>query len=152
MTHIQMTKANKNSNNKRKHPTELISEYEITENDVICERGGRSNRHIGTKRYRGIIEKYKPEYQSLMSKTAKTNLSRKVISQIQNNGGRFLKRDEDSQQYYVLSQVETTKKVSQAMREKKTLKWTSSSGNNADEICSSRTALSTAISIKPTPQ
>lgn len=132
MTHVQM--AAKASSTK-KH-TELIPESKITDRDVICERGGRSNRHIGTKRYRGMIEQYKPEYQSLMSKTAKTNLSRKVITQIKNNGGRFLKRDEDSQQYFVLSQVETTKKVSQAMREKKTLKWTSTS-ISADEISSS---------------
>jgi len=101
-----------------------ISEAEITDRDVICERGGKSNRHAGTKRYRGMIEKFKPEYQSLAVKTAKTNLSRKIISRIQENGGRFLKKYEKSQQYFVLSPVETTKKVSQAMREKKALKWT----------------------------
>jgi len=105
-------------------PVALISEEEINEKDVICERGGKSNRHAGTKRYRGMIEKFKPLYQSMTAKTAKTNLSRKIISQIQKNGGRFLKKDEESQEYFVLSPVETTKKVSQAMREKKTLKWT----------------------------
>merc|ERR1740123_1340048 len=101
---------------KAAEPEVLISEEEITEKDVICERGGKSNRHAGTKRYRGMIEKFKPQYQSLTSKTSKTNLSRKIISQIQENGGRFLKKDEKSQKYYVLSPVETTKKVSQAMR------------------------------------
>jgi len=105
-------------------PTALICEEEITEKDVICERGGKSNRHAGTKRYRGMIERFKPKYQSIKAKTAKTNLSRKIISQIQENGGRFLKKDEKSQKYFVLSPVETTKKVSQAMREKKPLKWT----------------------------
>jgi len=105
-------------------PAAQISEEEITDRDVICERGGKSNRHAGTKRYRGMIEKFKPQYQSLTAKTAKTNLSRKIISQIQENGGRFLKKDEKSHQYFVLSPVETTKKVSQAMREKKALKWT----------------------------
>jgi len=107
----------------------LISEEEITDRDVICERGGKSNRHAGTKKYRGMIERFKPQYQSLSSKTAKTNLSRKIISQIQENGGRFLKKDEKSQKYFVLSAVETTKKVSQAMREKKVLKWTEDSAS-----------------------
>jgi len=116
MTYQQKRKAAK--------PEVLISEEEITDKDVICERGGKSNRHAGTKRYRGMIEKFKPQYQSLTSKTAKTNLSRKIISTIQENGGRFLKKDEISQKYFVLSSVETTKKVSQALREKKILKWT----------------------------
>jgi len=116
MTHRQTMKPVK--------PAAQISEEEITDRDVICERGGKSNRHVGTKQYRGMIERFKPQYQSLTAKTAKTNLSRKIISQIQENGGRFLKKYEKSQQYFVLSPVETTKKVSQAMREKKSLKWT----------------------------
>lgn len=103
-----------------------VSETEITDKDVICERGGKSNRHVGTKRYRGLIEKYKPEYQSLTAKSAKTSLSKNIISQIQNNGGRFLKKDDANQEYFILSPVETTKKVSQALREKKILKWTDS--------------------------
>lgn len=101
-----------------------VPETEITDKDVICERGGKSNRHAGTKRYRGLVEKYKPKYQSLTAKSAKTNLSKTIIAQIQNNGGRFLKKDDANQQYFVLSPVETTKKVSQALREKKILKWT----------------------------
>jgi len=105
-------------------PITLIGEEEITEKDVICERGGKSNRHAGTKRYRGTIERFKPQYQSMTAKTAKTNLSRKIISQIQESGGRFLKKAEKSQKYFILSPIETTKKVSQAMREKKHLKWT----------------------------
>lgn len=105
-------------------PEDWISESDITDNDVICERGGKSNRHAGTKRYRGIVEKFKPVYQSLTAKIEKTNLSRKIIAQIQDNHGRFLKRDEQTGQFYVLCKVETTKKVSQALREKKVLKWT----------------------------
>jgi len=115
MTHRQIMKPTR--------LTTLICEEEITEKDVICERGGKSNRHAGTKRYRGMIERFKPQYQSMTTKTAKTNLSKKIISQIKENGGRFLKKVEKSQKYYVLTPVETTKKVSQAMREKKALKW-----------------------------
>jgi len=116
MTHQQIMRPIK--------PVAQISEEEITDRDGICERGGKSNRHAGTRRYRGMIERFKPQYQSLTAKTAKTNLSRKIISQIQENGGRFLKKNEKGHQYFVLSPVETTKKVSQAMREKKALKWT----------------------------
>jgi len=102
----------------------MIPESGITNYDVICERGGKSNRHVGTKLYRGMVEKYKSEYQSLNSKLEKTNLSRKIIAEIQQKGGRFLKKADDGN-YFILSRVETTKKVSQAMREKKILKWTS---------------------------
>eukprot|EP00547_Thalassionema_nitzschioides_P004648 CAMPEP_0194214202 /NCGR_PEP_ID=MMETSP0156-20130528/15339_1 /TAXON_ID=33649 /ORGANISM="Thalassionema nitzschioides, Strain L26-B" /LENGTH=202 /DNA_ID=CAMNT_0038942421 /DNA_START=123 /DNA_END=731 /DNA_ORIENTATION=+ len=116
-SHQQSTRANKSE-------IDLIPEEEITDKDVICERGGKSNRHAGTKRYRGMIEQHKAEYQSLTAKIAKTNLSRNIIAQIQNTGGRFLKKDDVSQNYFVISPVETTKKVSQALREKKILKWT----------------------------
>jgi hypothetical protein len=116
MTHAQSTK--------QSEPNYWISESEITDKDVICERGGKSNRHDGTKRYRGIIEKFKPEYQAFTAKTDKTNLSRKIISQIQGSGGRFLKKDDHSGHYFVLNAIETVKKVSQALREKKVLKWT----------------------------
>jgi len=108
-------------------PGALISEEEITGKDIICERGGKSNRHEGTKRYRGMIDRFKPQYQSLTTKTSKTNLSRKIISKIQQNGGRFLKKNDKSQKYFVLSPVETTRKVSQAMRERRVLKWTDKS-------------------------
>lgn len=117
MTHQQTLKHAK--------PKDWITEVEITEMDVICERGGKSNRHAGTKIYRGMIEKFKPKYQGLTAKIEKTNLSRDIIAQIQNKGGRFLKKDEQFGHYFVLCKVETTKKVSQALREKKVLKWTS---------------------------
>jgi hypothetical protein len=116
MTHDQSTAQTK--------ANDWISESEITEDDVICERGGKSNRHAGTKKYRGMVEKFKSKYQSLNAKIDKTNLSRHIISQIQDNNGRFLKRGDQPGQYFVLCKVETTKKVSQALREKKVLKWT----------------------------
>eukprot|EP00547_Thalassionema_nitzschioides_P001913 CAMPEP_0194201212 /NCGR_PEP_ID=MMETSP0156-20130528/1540_1 /TAXON_ID=33649 /ORGANISM="Thalassionema nitzschioides, Strain L26-B" /LENGTH=248 /DNA_ID=CAMNT_0038926343 /DNA_START=33 /DNA_END=779 /DNA_ORIENTATION=- len=122
LKHITRQQSNKASISKE---IDLISDEEITDKDVICERGGKSNRHAGTRQYRGMIEIYKPQYQSLTAKTAKTNLSKSIISRIQVNGGRFLKKKDDaSQKYFVLSPVETTKKVSQALREKKVLKWT----------------------------
>ena len=116
MTHQQVISDGKHE--------EWISESEITDFDVICERGGKSNRHVGTKRYRGMVEKYKPKYQSMTAKIEKTNLSREIIAKIHESNGRFLKRDEQTGQFYVLCKVETTKKVSQALREKKVLKWT----------------------------
>lgn len=110
-------------NSKTEKQKDLIAESEISSRDVICERGGKSNRHDGTKKYRGVVEKYKPIYQDLPTKSEKTNLSRKIIKMIQSHGGRFLKKDDETGRYFVLSPVETTKKVSQALREKKALKW-----------------------------
>ena len=96
----------------QKRPEDCILGSEITDLDVICERGGKSNRHAGTKRYRGMIEKHKPKYKNLAAKNDKTNVSRGIIKEIQNAGGRFLKKDEETGNYFVLSAVETTKKVS----------------------------------------
>jgi hypothetical protein len=130
LTHRKLaSKANNNNNNSGTTNESWISESDITENDVICERGGKSNRHAGTKKYRGIVEKLKTRYQNLILKREKTDLSREIIAQIHESNGRFLKKDDDSGLYFVLSKVETTKKVSQALREKKALKWT----EDADE-------------------
>lgn len=97
---------------------------EIRENDVLCGRGGKSNHHIGNKKYRQVVSEMKQGYRGISAKTAKTDLSRQIVDHVLEYGGRFLKRDASSGRYYILKHNEARKKTSQALRETKVLKWT----------------------------
>jgi hypothetical protein len=91
--------------------------------DVLCGRGGRSNHHVGNKRYRLVVAKMKYMYQKCEAKTMKTDLSRAIVKHCTSYGARFLKLDESNGKYYILSKGEARKKTSQALREAKVLKW-----------------------------
>jgi hypothetical protein len=95
----------------------------VSADDVLCGRGGRSNHHIGNKRYRLVVAKMKYLYQKCAAKTMKTDLSRAIVKHCTSYGARFLKLDESNGKYYILSKGEARKKTSQALREAKVLKW-----------------------------
>lgn len=95
----------------------------VSNDDVLCGRGGRSNHHVGNKKYRLVVAKMKYMYQKCAAKTMKTDLSRAIVKHCTSYGARFLKLDEANGKYYILSKGEARKKTSQALREAKILKW-----------------------------
>lgn len=97
---------------------------EVRETDVLCGRGGKSNHHLGNKRYRQVVSEMKIMYRSTEAKKGKTGLSRAIVDHVCEYGGRFVKKDGPTGRYYVLSKAEARKKTSQALRETKALKWT----------------------------
>jgi hypothetical protein len=97
---------------------------EVTELDVMCGRGGKSNHHAGNKRYRQVVSQMKASYKNIGSKSAKTDLSRTIVEHVFKYGGRFLKADKDSGKFILLTPAEARKKTSQALREAKHVKWT----------------------------
>jgi hypothetical protein len=96
----------------------------ITELDVMCGRGGKTNHHAGNKRYRQVVSQMKASYKHIGSKSAKTDLSRAIVEHVFKYGGRFLKADKDSGKFILLTPAEARKKTSQALREAKHVKWT----------------------------
>lgn len=95
---------------------------ELSEVDVLCGRGGRSNHHPGNKRYRQVISEMKASYRNIGSKSAKTDLSRAIVDHVFKYGGRFMKIEKGD--LFVLTPAEARKKTSQALREAKDIKWT----------------------------
>jgi hypothetical protein len=91
--------------------------------DILCGRGGRSNHHVGNKRYRQVVGEMKASYRTVGSKSAKTDLSRAIVEHVQSYGGRFVKLDKATGKYVMLTQSEARKKTSQALREAKDVKW-----------------------------
>ena len=101
---------------------EYIDADAITELDILSERGGKANHHIGNKRYRKFVSETKAQYRNIKAKTAKTDLAVYLVNYVHGYGGRFLKKCEDGR-YLVMTKAEARKKTSQALRETKQLKW-----------------------------
>merc|ERR1712232_21151 len=91
----------------------------ITDLDVLCGRGNKSNCHPGNKKYRRVVDEMKEMYRSTEFRRIKTDLSYTIIDHVHSYGGRFVKKDEASGKYLLLSKREAQTKTSQALRETK---------------------------------
>ena len=66
----------------------------------------------------------KASYRKTEYRAAKTELSQTIVDYVSDYGGRFIKKDAATGQYYVVDKTEARTKTSQALRETKILKWT----------------------------
>lgn len=89
---------------------------DIGENDVLCGRGGLTNSHIGNKHYRQIVSDHQNEYLNAR-KRDKIIIAKRIVSIVQENGGRFLKRSADGESWVPVSDKKAQEKTSQALRE-----------------------------------
>lgn len=90
---------------------------DLTENDVLMGRGGKSNHHIGNIRYREEIERQQGWYKNTNDKDQKTGISERLVSFVKSYGGNFLEKDDTG--YYIIDDAMARRKVSQALREDK---------------------------------
>mmetsp|Transcript_3897 Transcript_3897/g.5951 ORF Transcript_3897/g.5951 Transcript_3897/m.5951 type:complete len:295 (-) Transcript_3897:163-1047(-) len=88
-----------------------------SKHDVLCGRGGKINEHPGNVRFRAIVEQYKEQYNLASNKNNKANISRDVVGQIYDVGGRFLKKDAMTNLWFEEDLDHALKKTSQALRE-----------------------------------
>jgi hypothetical protein len=105
----------------------LIPDADITNNDVLLGRGGRTNHHIGNATYRTYKESLQDEYLQAR-KDEKTNISNRLVTMIHEKHGRFLKAYEPDKNatknttgivefWYEVDLLTARKKASQALRE-----------------------------------
>ena len=88
--------------------------------DVLCGRGGRSNKHRGNKEYLRLVEAKKPFYKrvSKSDDDAKKQIILDILQTVQEtNGGRFLELDKDLNQWYIVHPKVAYTKVGQALRD-----------------------------------
>jgi len=86
-----------------------------TDQDVLLGRGGATNAHVGNKNFRVLVLKMQPEYISLRSRAKKSSMSKAIVEQVHQSGGRFLK--EVDGEWTEVSEDVAQKKASQALRE-----------------------------------
>lgn len=93
--------------------------------DVVMGRGGGGNHNPGNHAWREEIRVNKPLYRATPSgngrRNEKTNISRQIVANVYQRGGRFL-TDEDSikGKFYPVPTTLPVKKTSQALRERRT--------------------------------
>ncbi|KAL7530071.1 hypothetical protein ACHAXR_005898 [Thalassiosira sp. AJA248-18] len=100
-------------------PQQIVTqEYitEVTNNDVICGRGGAVNNHPGNRRFRQFIAEFKHQYLS-ETKQKKPLVAMRVLEAVKNSNppGRFLIKYPEG--YVKCGDDRAREKASQALRE-----------------------------------
>ena len=90
-------------------------ENKVNESDVLCGRGGATNNHIGNKMFRALVTEHQAEYLAAKKKD-KALVSQRIVRQIRQKGGRFLRRT-DGGIWMDVGDKKATEKTSQALRE-----------------------------------
>ncbi|GKY99814.1 hypothetical protein MPSEU_000935200 [Mayamaea pseudoterrestris] len=91
----------------------LLTTY--TQRDILCGRGGLTNRHAGNRLYRRLIQHNKPIYQALQNKQRQNFLIQSIFKAVEASNGRFLRKE--GKHWVHLSDKEAFEKVKQAIRE-----------------------------------
>jgi hypothetical protein len=81
-------------------------------NDILCGRGGSSNRHLGNIHFRELVAANKSIYVGL-TKKQKMLVARKIVDAIHNTKGRFLSKDLDTGLFYDIGLPRSLEKTSQ---------------------------------------
>ncbi len=68
--------------------------------DVLCGRGISCHEHQGNKLLRQLIDRNLRRYAIADSKSDKSSILREIIRSILQEGGRFLKKDSETESYY----------------------------------------------------
>ena len=93
----------------------LENDQPPTAHDVVCGRGPGTNRLVGNRRFRRVVQDFQATY-LMARRTEKPRLVRSVVLIIRNRGGRFLRRDENGG-LYEMGDKKAEAKTGQALRE-----------------------------------
>jgi len=93
--------------------------------DVLFGRGGQANGHTGNIYFRHIVRRNLLEYRRLSAhppgtpgiKKKKTKLALAIVSAVQERGGRFLSQPDTNGRWVEVTEKESRKKASQALRD-----------------------------------
>lgn len=92
---------------------------QYTDSDVLCQRGGLANKHPGNHRYLTAKDAMQPVYLAT-PKAGRTAVAQRLVDQVRQWGGRFLKYDTVHQAWYEIHNHTARTKCGQALREEYT--------------------------------
>lgn len=99
-------------------PKEDKDDGGYTDLDVLCEKGGRANQHMGNRVFLRLVQLNKEVYRKLIKKQDKDFLIQSIVLAIQQNGGRFRQRSSPSSAIWqTVSWERCYQKARQALRE-----------------------------------
>jgi hypothetical protein len=93
-----------------------IRQTNVGPNDVLLGRGGATNNHSGNHNFRILVAANQEEYLQAR-KHEKVIIARRIVAEIQNNGGRFLQSGMSKDHWEEVSDKRAQEKTSQALRE-----------------------------------
>ena len=100
---------------------QYVDEDEVSDRDVLCGRGGRSNHFPGNKYYLKKIAETKPTYHQCQLKSEKTRVAQSVVDYINHERkGRFLELDKGTGLWFIVSNRTARTKAGQALRDNNT--------------------------------
>jgi len=88
----------------------------VTPFDVLSGRGGGTNNHPGNQVFRRLCDERRPKY-VLARKMEKREIARSIVAAVRSRGGRFLKKNEKTGEWFDIGDAKATSKTSQALRE-----------------------------------
>jgi len=102
--------------------------------DVLCGRGGSTNRHVGNANFRDLVNSNKALYVTL-TKRQKMMVARSIVQAIrsQDPAGRFLQKDAVTGLWFDIGRPRALEKTSQALREKASSNNKSSSSSSEEK-------------------
>ena len=86
----------------------------------MAQRGTKGNRHPGNKRYLEEVKKLTAEYRSSRSTQHKQSVSQALVDRVKAYGGRFVTKDDKTNQWYIMTDAAARNKAGQALREDNT--------------------------------
>ena len=92
---------------------------DVTDNDVLCGRGGVTNCHAGNRRFRHLVKTHQPAYLAA-PKLEKAKIAHEIVQIIRDSSppGRFLQQRSKDGLWHDIGDAKAREKTSQALREK----------------------------------
>lgn len=129
----------------------ILTVREPNRNDVLFGRGGGTNFHQGNMNYRAKIKSKQRDYINARQRAIKTIIISDIISQVRDDGGRFLKQDDNNKLWYEVDDKEVKKKTSQTLREGAP-QWRKANGEWQRRVDHSVTVSQPGMVIQPSSQ
>eukprot|EP00934_Nitzschia_sp_Nitz4_P003805 Nitzschia sp. Nitz4//scaffold234_size30613//14124//16094//NITZ4_007963-RA/size30613-processed-gene-0.21-mRNA-1//-1//CDS//3329543416//3795//frame0 len=116
--------------------------------DVLCGRGGSSNRHLGNMNFRELVAANKKMYVGL-TKKQKMLVARKIVDLVHNTEppGRFLSKDLDTGRWYDIGLPRSLEKTSQALREKNSNESPLDQGTDVSDVLSDASVPASTVTL-----
>lgn len=108
---LNLESRNPSSTTRKNEPSGKVGPH-----DVLLGRGGATNSHVGNRIFRCIVASYQKEYLAARKKDKK-GIAQLIVAKVQNNGGRFLERVDDNENWIEVKSTRALAKASQALRE-----------------------------------
>ena len=94
-----------------------VLDRDVMVNDVLAGRGGRANNHPGNQRYLGHVADLAIEYRAANDHVQRNNIVEVVVNTIHEEGGRFLRRDNVTGHWRVMTVAQIRDRVMQSFRD-----------------------------------